>query len=166
MYVEAFMRRAVAISAEALAQPGTEPFGAVVVKDGKIVGEGINRALANLDPTSHGETEAIRDACRNLGTVDLAGCDLYTSCEPCALCVAAMTIAGIGKLYYAASMGDAGVAFAGLTPADRHPIDAEELQDACGASIHDRRLPAEQAMAEEARAILQQWAAERSGATG
>lgn len=90
MYEEAFMRRAVAISAEALTTPGTEPFGAVVVRDGRIVGEGINRSLQNFDPTSHGETEAIRDACRNLATVDLTGCELYTSCEPCPLCVAAM----------------------------------------------------------------------------
>ena len=112
MYEEAFMRRAIAISATALTTPGTEPFGAVVVRDGRIVGEGINRSLMNLDPTSHGETEAIRDACRNLGSVDLSGCDLYTSCEPCALCVAAMTIAGIARLYYAASMQDARTVFA------------------------------------------------------
>ncbi len=164
MYVEAFMRRAVAISADALGQPGLEPFGSVVVKDGKIVGEGINRSLANLDPTSHGETEAIRDACRNLGTVDLSGCELYTSCEPCALCVATMAIAGIEKLYYAASMGDADEAFAVLTPSHRHPIDVEVLRTACCAGTHDRAaLPAEQAMAAEASAVLRQWASAQSG---
>ena len=103
MYSEGFMRRAIEISAEALSTPGTEPFGAVIVKDGRIVGEGINRSLQNFDPTSHGEIEAIRDAARNLGTVDLSGCELYSSCEPCPLCVAAMSIAGIGQLYYAAS---------------------------------------------------------------
>lgn len=164
MYDEVFMRRAVAISAEALSQPGTEPFGAVVVRDGAVVGEGINRSLANLDPTSHGETEAIRDACRKLGTVDLSGCELYTSCEPCALCVAAMTIAGIGKLYYAASMDDADAAFASLTSADRHPVDAGVMRTECGAGTHARALPAEQAMSAEARAVLQAWAAARSGA--
>ncbi|MFO1141655.1 MAG: nucleoside deaminase [Amaricoccus sp.] len=161
MYEEAFMRRAIAISAAALATPGTEPFGAVVVRDGRIVGEGINRSLANLDPTSHGETEAIRDACRNLGTVDLAGCELYTSCEPCALCVAAMTIAGIARLYYAASMADAGAAFTGLTAAERHPIDPAHLRSEAGASIDERHLPAEQALPDEAVAVLAAWAAQR-----
>ena len=164
MYEEAFMRRAVAISAEALTTPGTEPFGAVVVRDGRIVGEGINRSLQNFDPTSHGETEAIRDACRNLATVDLTGCDLYTSCEPCPLCVAAMTIAGIGRLYYAASMDQAGAAFDGLTPAMRHPIDVGLLTAECAAPLHGRRLAAEQGMSEEAAEILHAWAAARKGA--
>ena len=103
MYQEQFMKRAIALSAQALQTPGTEPFAALVVKDGAVVGEGFNHSVAHFDPTSHGEIEAIRDACRKLQTVDLGGCDLYTSCEPCALCVAAMRIAGIGQLYYAAS---------------------------------------------------------------
>lgn len=164
MYNAEFMRRAIEISAEALTTPGTEPFGAVIVKDGKIVGEGINRSLLNFDPTSHGETEAIRAACRALGTVDLAGAELYTSCEPCALCVAAMNIAGIGKLYYAASMEDAGAAFAGLTPAERHPIDADLLRAECAAPVTARRMPAEQGMGAEAAGILRAWAAARSAA--
>src|SRR6478736_9602952 len=90
MYDDKFMDRALALSAQALTKPGTEPFGAVVVRDGVVVGEGINHSVAHWDPTSHGETEAIRDACRKLGTVDLNGSDLYSSCEPCALCVAVM----------------------------------------------------------------------------
>lgn len=161
MYKEDFMRRAVAISAEALTTPGTEPFGAVIVKNGRIVGEGINRSLQNFDPTSHGETEAIRDACRNLSTVDLAGCELYTSCEPCALCVAAMNIAGIEKLYFAASMEQAGEAFAGLSPAARHPIDVDLLISECATPVHDRRMPAQQGMDAEATDILKAWAAAR-----
>lgn len=108
MYEERFLRRAIEISAQAIDTPGTEPFGAVIVKDGQIVGEGINRSVMNHDPTSHGETEAIRDACRSLETVNLRGCELYSSCEPCALCVAAMNIAGITALYYAADMAQAG----------------------------------------------------------
>ena len=99
----------------------------VVVRDGKIVGEGINRSLANFDPTSHGETEAIRDAARNLRTVDLGGCELYTSCEPCALCVAAMAIAGIARLYYAADMAQAGTALGDLPESARFPIDVDHL---------------------------------------
>jgi tRNA(Arg) A34 adenosine deaminase TadA len=160
-YDEAFMRRAIELSAQALETPGTEPFGAVVVKDGRIVGEGINRSLADLDPTSHGETEAIRAAARTLGTVDLAGCELYTSCEPCALCVAAMEIAGIARLYYAASMAQAGAAFAGLKPAHRHPIDAETLRVEAGKPIEARRMPARQALDAEAEAVLRRWAAKR-----
>ena len=111
MYQEQFMKRAIALSAQALHTPGTEPFAALVVRDGVVVGEGFNHSVANFDPTSHGEIEAIRDACRKLQTVDLAGCELYTSCEPCALCVAAMRIAGIGQLYYAASLAQSGAAF-------------------------------------------------------
>ena len=157
-YVEAFMRRAIEISAEALTTPGTEPFGAIVVRDGKIVGEGINRSVQNHDPTSHGETEAIRDACRKLGTVDLRGCDLYTSCEPCALCVAAMEIAGISNLYYAASMGQVGAALAALPEAVRFPIDVDRLRQECAHPVDQRHLPAMQAMAGDAANILEDWA--------
>ncbi|MGQ9367894.1 nucleoside deaminase [Azospirillum sp. ST 5-10] len=161
MYEERFMHRAIALSREALSVPGTEPFGAVVVKDGAIVGEGLNHSAAHRDPTSHGEVEAIRDACRRLDTVDLAGCELYTSCEPCAMCVATMAIAGISKLYYAAAMDDAGAAFAGLTPAERHPIDTDRLRAECAAEVHARTLPAEQALAADAVAVLRDWAAMR-----
>lgn len=161
MYEERFMRRAIEISAEALETPGTEPFGSVVVKDGQIVGEGINRSLMNFDPTSHGETEAIRDACRNLKTVDLRGAELYTSCEPCALCVAAMGIAGIATLYYAADMGQAGAALGDLPETARFPIDPAHLAHECGHPVGERRMPAEQHMAAPAARILQDWARSR-----
>jgi len=157
-YVEAFMRRAIEISAQALTTPGTEPFGAVVVRDGQIIGEGINRSLQNNDPTSHGETEAIRDACRKLGTVDLRGCELYTSCEPCALCVAAMEIAGISKLYYAASMAQAGSALGELPEDARFPIDVDRLRHECARSIDQRHLPAQQALDQDATSVLKEWA--------
>ncbi|WP_424934391.1 nucleoside deaminase [Amaricoccus macauensis] len=158
MYNETFMQRAIEISARALNEPGLEPFGAVIVKDGEIIGEGINRSLKNFDPTSHGETEAIRDACRNLESVDLSGCDLYTSCEPCTLCVSAMAIAGISRLYFAASMDQAGSAFENLTPAERHPIDTDLLVHECSAPVLQRKLPASQALGADAAEILRQWA--------
>lgn len=158
MYNEDFMRRAIEISAQALTTPGTEPFGAVIVKDGKIVGEGINRSKMNHDPTSHGETEAIRDACRNLGTVDLRGCELYSSCEPCALCVAAMNIAGISALYYAADKGQAGAALGGLCETTRFPIDVDRLTHECGHAVGDRHMPATQVLSREAAEILFEWA--------
>ncbi len=157
------MRRAIEISAQALNTAGTEPFGAVVVKDGQIVGEGINRSLLNHDPTSHGETEAIRDAGRNLKTVDLRGCELYTSCEPCALCVAAMGIAGISRLYYAADSEQADAALGQLPESVRFPIDSKTLQAECGRPIGERSMPSEQAMGEEAAKIIAAWADKSKG---
>ena len=159
MYQEEFMKRAIALSARALDTPGTEPFGALVVKDGAVVGEGFNHSVAHFDPTSHGEIEAIRDACRNLKTVDLSGCEVYTSCEPCALCVAAMRIAGIERLYYAASLAQSGEAFQGVSAAARHPIDVEALRVEAGAPIERRELPSEQHLDRPAIEVLAAWAA-------
>lgn len=157
------MKRAIALSERALSEPGTEPFGAVIVRDGTIVGEGLNRALARFDPTSHGEVEAIRDACARLRCLDLSGCELYTSCEPCALCVATMGIVGIARMYYAASMDQAGAAFAGLTRAQRHPVDPDALRAEAGAPVERRSLPAERHRAAEAAAILAAWGERRKG---
>ena len=84
------------------------PFGAIVVKEGKIVGKGHNRVLKNNDPTCHAEVEAIREACRNLGTYDLTGCELYASSYPCPMCLGAIIWANIKKVYYANSAQDAG----------------------------------------------------------
>ncbi|MGK6315898.1 nucleoside deaminase [Neorhizobium sp. DT-125] len=162
-YNEAFMKRAVDISRRALVEPGTEPFGAVVVKDGKIVGEGLNHSLANFDPTSHGEVEAIKDACRTLKCVDLTGCDMYTSCEPCAMCVATMEVAGISRLYYASSMGQAGHAFATLTRAERHPIDVDRVRALAGSLIEDRDMSSEQHMDREAVEVLEAWVKMKKG---
>ena len=156
-----FMRRAVELSRRALSEPGTEPFGAVVALDGKIVGEGLNHSLAHFDPTSHGEVEAIRDACRRLQCVDLTGADMYTSCEPCAMCVATMEIAGISRLYYAASMDQAGTALTGLSKRERHPIDVDRVRKAAGSLVDERDMPAMQAMSAEATDILVAWAGMR-----
>lgn len=83
------------------------PFGACVVKDGQIVGKGSNHVLGNNDPTAHAEVMAIRDACQNLGTYDLAGCELYTSCFPCPMCLSAIIWANIKKVYYGNTKEDA-----------------------------------------------------------
>lgn len=88
MNSQSHMARAIELARLALDTPGAKPFAAVVVKDNQIVGEGTNMAEAEIDPTSHGEVEAIRNACVNLGTLSLEGSILYTSCEPCSLCVA------------------------------------------------------------------------------
>ena len=83
------------------------PFGACVVKDGKIVGKGINRVIKNMDPTAHAEVVAIRNACKTLKTHDLTGCEIYTSCYPCPMCLSAIIWANIKKVYYANTKEDA-----------------------------------------------------------
>jgi guanine deaminase len=153
-----FLRRAIALSAEAAARPGCEPFGAVVVRDGAVVGEGFNRSRERADPTSHGETEAIRDACARLGTLDLSGCAVFTSCEPCALCVAAMRITGIARVVYAASLADSARTLAAVPPEKRRAGDAAALRREAGAPIGAGRIPARQALAAEAVAVLEAWA--------
>lgn len=83
------------------------PFGACVVKDGKIIGEGSNHVLSNNDPTAHAEIMAIRDACKNMNTYDLSNCELYTSCFPCPMCLSAIIWANIKKVYYGNTKEDA-----------------------------------------------------------
>ena len=159
LYEESFLRRAIALSAKAVDLPGTEPFAAVIVQNGLIVGEGINRSREKFDPTSHGETEAIRDACRKLETVDLRGCDLYSSCEPCALCVAAMQIVGVSRLYYAAGLVESNAVLKDVPPRNRFVgIDATTLREECGKAVDERSMPARQALSEEALAVVADWA--------
>ena len=83
------------------------PFGACIVKDGKIIGKGINRVVKNNDPTAHAEIEAIRFACKTIDSYDLSGCELYTSCYPCPMCLSAIIWANIKKVYYANTKEDA-----------------------------------------------------------
>lgn len=84
------------------------PFGTVIVKDGIVVGKGHNMVLRNIDPTCHGEVVAIRNACQNLGTYDLSGCELYTTGEPCQMCLCACLWANISKVYYGCTIADNG----------------------------------------------------------
>lgn len=102
-----FMRQAVNLSAHAIHNGEGGPFGCVIVKDGKIIGKGNNKVFLNNDPTAHAEVIAIRDACANLQTHILEGCELYTSCEPCPMCMGAIYWARIGKVYFANTSGDA-----------------------------------------------------------
>jgi guanine deaminase len=154
MYDEKFMRRAIELSAQALDEAGARPYGAVVVKDGKIVGEGLNQSAKNFDPTSHGEVEAIRDACRNLKTTDLSGSDLYTSCEPCSVCVATMLMAGIGRMYYGASLQQS----ATVVPRPPLPPPTTLVREQVGLPVDKRSmLPAEAKLGDEAIAVLKTW---------
>jgi len=103
-----FMRRAIELGrVGALVKKTGGPFGAVVVKNGRIVGEGHNRVISGRDPCAHGEVVAIREACRKLKTHDLSGCTLYTSAECCSMCYSAAFWARIGRIYYASQHGDA-----------------------------------------------------------
>lgn len=100
------MRRAIALAVENVANGGG-PFGAVIARDGEIVAEGVNRVTASHDPTAHAEVSAIRAACSQLQTFDLTGCEIYTSCEPCPMCLGAIYWAHLDRIYYGANQHDA-----------------------------------------------------------
>ena len=101
-----FMERAIELAKEGVNSCGG-PFGAVIVKDGKIIGEAYNEVTKTNDPTAHAEVLAIKRACKTLKTFDLSGCDLYCSCEPCPMCLGAAYWAKLSKLYYSATRVDA-----------------------------------------------------------
>lgn len=101
-----FMRRAIELSEESV-RNGGGPFGAVIVKDNNIIAEGVNRVTLNHDPTAHAEVSAIREACRALDTFDLSGCEIYSSCEPCPMCLGAIYWAHIDRIYYGNNRRDA-----------------------------------------------------------
>lgn len=100
------MRLAIEEAREGIRNGHGGPFGSVIVRDGRIVGRGHNRVLANNDPTCHGEVAAIRDACNNLDTFDLMGCEIYTTGEPCHMCLCACMWANISKIYYGCTIAD------------------------------------------------------------
>lgn len=101
-----YMRKAIQLSIKNI-ENGGGPFGAVIIKDGKIIATGVNRVTANNDPTAHAEVTAIRKAAKKLGTFDLRGCEIYTSCEPCPMCLGAIYWAHLDKIYYGNSKQDA-----------------------------------------------------------
>lgn len=101
-----YMQEAIKEAYEGIDKKDGGPFGTVIVKAGKIVGRGHNRVLLKQDPTCHGEVEAIRDACKNMGTFDLSGCELYTTAAPCPMCKGAILWANIDKVYYGCTIDD------------------------------------------------------------
>jgi len=104
---EYFMEKAVELSLENMRAGKGGPFGAIIVRQGKIVGTGANHVTSDNDPTAHAEVVAIRDACKNLGTFQLDDCEIYTSCEPCPMCLAAIYWARPKAIYYANTRKDA-----------------------------------------------------------
>ncbi len=104
---EKFMREAIRLSIENVNYGNGGPFGAVIVKDNKIIARGVNKVTTDNDPTAHAEVVAIRNACKELGSFQLDGCEIYTSCEPCPMCLGAIYWARPDKLYYANTKKDA-----------------------------------------------------------
>ena len=143
-----FLREAIRLSIEKMEANEGGPFGAVVVRNGEIVGRGWNRVTSTNDPTAHAEVMAIRDACSRLKTFSLAGCEIYSSCEPCPLCLAAIYWSRLDCIYYAATCDDA--AAAGFDDRSFY----QEVRKPTG----ERSIPMEQALREEALVALQAWA--------
>src|SRR5580693_473848 len=144
-----FLRRAIALATENVASGKGGPFGAVIVRQGKIVGEGANSVTTTNDPTAHGEVNAIRAAAKSLGTFSLAGCALYTSCEPCPMCLAAAYWARLDAVYYGASAADAA----------RAGFDDAFLYDELSKDARERKLSSTQLLADEAWASFAAWIA-------
>ncbi|MCL5269195.1 MAG: nucleoside deaminase [bacterium] len=143
----AFIREAIRLAADPPDAGG--PFGAIIVKDGRVVGRGRNRVTADNDPTAHAEIVAIRDACRNMGTFALADCAIYASCEPCPMCLAAIYWARIARVFYAADRRDAAAA----------GFDDARLWGEMVLEPTRRTMPAEQLARDEGAAALAAWAA-------
>lgn len=158
MYNPTFMARVIELSLQAIDRPGTQPFGSVVVQKGKIVGEGLNYALAKHDPTSHGEIEAIRDACQRLRTTDLSDCELYAIGEPCPMCAVALRLAGIRHLYYGATHADATKAYEPFVGSPYQDIGVTVLQEQAGLPLREQNLPSSQHMRLECVDVYDQWA--------
>ncbi len=142
-----FMARAIQLSIENVRSGRGGPFGAVVVKDGEIIAEGANRVTSTNDPTAHAEVLAIRQACQKLGDFELKDCELYTSCEPCPMCLGAIYWARPAHVYFACAAADA--ANAGFDDSFIYREIAEPLSQ--------RSIPMIQMMREEALAAFHEW---------
>ena len=144
---ERFMRRAIALSREPMLTNIGGPFGAVVVKDGRIIGEGWNQVTSTNDPTAHAEIVAIRNACTHLQHFVLEDCDLYTSCEPCPMCLGAAYWARLRRIYYGNDREDAA----------RIGFDDDFLYREMALPLRDRTLPLTRLLPEEARRVFDEW---------
>jgi tRNA(Arg) A34 adenosine deaminase TadA len=147
---EAFLRRAIELARCGVEAGDGGPFGAVVVKDGTIVGEGWNRVVADNDPTAHGEIIAIRDACRRTNSFDLTGCDLYTTGQPCPMCLGAIYWARIERVYYSFS----------TTEAAAIGFDDHAFYEQLALPPDRRRVPEVQLPADEAWEVARLYAAD------
>ncbi len=142
-----FMKEAIALSKQSLTNNAGGPFGCVIVKDNVIVGRGNNRVTATNDPTAHAEMVAIRDACKNLNTFQLEGCEIYTSCEPCPMCLGAIYWARPTIIYYGNTRSDA----------KEIGFDDSMIYDEVNTPIGERIIPAVNLEREEANKIFEDW---------
>ena len=141
-----FMQRAIELSIESI-NSGGGPFGSVIVKDEKIISEGMNRVTVDNDPTSHGEIVAIRNACKKLNTFNLSNCSLYSSCEPCPMCMSAIYWSRIGKVYYANTRDDA----------KKINFDDSLIYSEIPKKNEDKKIPIKQMMRNEALKAFDLW---------
>lgn len=144
---QVFIKEAIRLAREGMQRNVGGPFGAVIVKDGRIIGQGCNRVAEANDPTAHAEIVAIRDACRRLGRFQLDGCTIYTSCEPCPMCLGAIYWARPQRIVYACSRSDA--ADAGF--------DDEFIYREIDIPPDRRSIPAEQHGREQALEVFREW---------
>jgi tRNA(Arg) A34 adenosine deaminase TadA len=142
-----WMGEAVALARASMRDEGGGPFGALIVCGERIVGRGQNQVTRLLDPTAHAEVTAIRNACATLGRFDLRGCEIYTSCEPCPMCLAAIYWARLDRIYYACTRGDA--ASIGF--------DDKVIYEQIALEIAARSIPMEQVARDEAFSVFQEW---------
>jgi len=142
-----FMTEAIQLAENNISEQKGGPFGAVVVKDGKVIGRGSNHVTTKNDPTAHAEIVAIRDACNNLNTFDLKDCEIYASCEPCPMCLGAIYWARLGKLYYAGTKDDAAKA----------DFDDSFIYKEFELPKDKRLIPSVQIMREKAVKVFEKW---------
>ncbi|WP_199120374.1 nucleoside deaminase [Pedobacter sp. ASV28] len=142
-----FMRMAIRLSEKNVLQSLGGPFGAVIVKNGKVIAKSANKVTSSNDPTAHAEVAAIRLACKKLKTFDLSGCIVYTSCEPCPMCLGALYWARVDTIYY------------GNTKKDAAKIDFDDqfIYEELDKKMNDRKLPIIQLLRDEAQQAFQLW---------
>ena len=142
-----FMREAIRISREGMEANDGGPFGAVVVKDGEIIGRGNNQVTSSNDPTAHAEVVAIRNACTHLGSFQLDGCIVYTSCEPCPMCLGAIYWARPDKIFFACSREDAAAI----------DFDDDFIYKEINVPVSERKIPSKQILQDEGKLVFDAW---------
>ncbi len=144
---EKFMQRAIELSRLGMTNDEGGPFGAVVVRGDEVIAEGNNKVTSENDPTMHAEVTAIRNACKSLGTFDLSGCEIYTSCEPCLMCLGAIYWARLDKIYYANTKEDAA----------EIGFDDKFIYEELDLPKEKRKLKMEQLLHTEAKKVFKEW---------
>lgn len=144
---EIFMKMAIELSQKGMDSGKGGPFGCIIVRNGVVVGKGSNSVSTTNDPTAHAEVMAIRDACQNLNNFQLEGCDIYTSCEPCPMCLGAIYWARPARVFYANSKTDAAEA----------GFDDQFIYDELDLPYNQRKIPFNQMLAKEAKVVFENW---------